>query len=517
LSEENRNYRSFAQSGNFSTLFQSDYVFGHMNGIGYWKAEIAQRIPVIVALLICSSFQVKADPQPDFFAADTAVIKLAQAETSQPKLWQHSDDSQRVTLSIKDCASYGSEYGYPECEGIPRLESEEKLPSGRYRRGFPLSSYFDHFGPRMQATPLPNLNEGDRTEHVVRKPRTLDASPVPKRESRVLTDRTLRKIVRELIIVAFDGQSPPEAGLNSILTTLRAGDAGGVLLRGSNIKSPSQLRALTALLKEASEAPLVIAIERPGAGIAYPSKPGFRMFPTPREMGRKDDALAAFNAYIEMAKELSSVGVNMNIGPNANVCPKDAPASFNRCFSSIPRHAAAFASAFNFAHADRQVLTAMRFQPSVEKDASLDMMRAMVNSRAPDALIIGIDKAQYILDKMIIEAQDSIWKAGFRGTVIYEISDESKKQSVSNALVLALEAGGDMVLLSSPREHQANIVISTVKALRLAMSEGRVSMDRIINAYQYAQRLKKQLRMWEELRLGEYRNFTSSTGRKKAR
>ena len=155
----------------------------------------------------------------------------------------------------------------------------------------------------------------------------------------------------------------------------------------------------------------------------------------------------------------------------------------------------------------------MRFKTSSAEQTSLEMMRVMTDSRGPDALVIDINDADYIRENMIFGAEDSLWKAGFDGAIIFDISERSKKQSVSNALVSALESGGDLVLVSTPRERQADLAVSAANALRWAINGGQISEDRILNAYKYAQSLKTSLKASKGYRLRHNPDLTSSTGR----
>ena len=282
------------------------------------------RVLVLAAVFVCLAVQSRADPGLPTSFPDASALIPVQAGSEEIVIPVDYSGSKTPRLSIKDCAAYGSEYGYPECIGIPSTKPKRKFRPRAKKPDFPLAPYFQQYRPRKRVTPAPKQKAPPRSAEAKPNPYSDNAPRPEQRKPPRLSLQQLTKIAGELLIVTFDGQFTPEAGLKSIRDVLRSGAAGGVLIRNSNITSPFQLQALTSLLRDASKTPLLIAIERPGAGIEYPSKPGFKMFPTPREMARKKDPHAAFNAYGDMAKELLSVGVNMNIGPNANVCPENA-------------------------------------------------------------------------------------------------------------------------------------------------------------------------------------------------
>ena len=78
---------------------------------------------------------------------------------------------------------------------------------------------------------------------------------------------TVRELVGQRFVVALSGTSPSPA----LLGRVRRGEIGGVILFGSNIESPAQLRRLTATLQEAARdggrPPLLIATDQEGGQV----------------------------------------------------------------------------------------------------------------------------------------------------------------------------------------------------------------------------------------------------------
>ena len=75
---------------------------------------------------------------------------------------------------------------------------------------------------------------------------------------------TLSQLVGQRLVVAFKGTTASR----SLRARIRAGQIGGVILFGSNVASPSQLKALTAKLQQAAhnggQPPLLITTDQEG-------------------------------------------------------------------------------------------------------------------------------------------------------------------------------------------------------------------------------------------------------------
>src|SRR5437870_10875874 len=72
---------------------------------------------------------------------------------------------------------------------------------------------------------------------------------------------TVAQLVGQRLVVAIRGTSPGA----QVLERVRAGQVGGVILFGANVRTPAQVRSLTARLQSAARAggqpPLLIAID----------------------------------------------------------------------------------------------------------------------------------------------------------------------------------------------------------------------------------------------------------------
>jgi beta-N-acetylhexosaminidase len=139
----------------------------------------------------------------------------------------------------------------------------------------------------------------------------------------------LSEQVGQLIIMSFKGTAAPPY----VLAALRERRAAGVILFGGNVASPGQLRALTRQLRRAGENP-VIAVDQEGGSVRIipwaPPVASAREQAAGGTVGR--DARAGATA-------LRRVGINVSLGPVADVPSVPEAALAGRSFSRRPKRA----------------------------------------------------------------------------------------------------------------------------------------------------------------------------------
>src|SRR6266536_1725959 len=121
---------------------------------------------------------------------------------------------------------------------------------------------------------------------------------------------TLRQQVGQLIVVGFEGTSVPTA----LVPTLNGDGVSGVILFGRNVASRSQLRSLTAGLQRAGGGDLLVSVDQEGGEVRRLS------WASPRrsESSQRTEELARSEA-VQGARDLRSVGINLNLAPVADV------------------------------------------------------------------------------------------------------------------------------------------------------------------------------------------------------
>ena len=120
------------------------------------------------------------------------------------------------------------------------------------------------------------------------------------------------------LMVGFEG-TELNRDLEFLIDTIKV---GGIVLFARNLENPGQIRHLCASIHEytrsSGQPPLFIAIDQEGGQVARLRKP-FTQFPGNSKM--KDIKDAKYFARVT-AKELKSVGINMNLAPVMDVAPE---------------------------------------------------------------------------------------------------------------------------------------------------------------------------------------------------
>jgi hypothetical protein len=427
------------------------------------------RFLAVVSACVC--FTVNAEAVPVFRPQTSALLQTIQDGGQKRDVWRSpSSLDQFPRLGAEDCARYGRENGYPECDGVPiaAKPAEAAAPPAPPSPQEPETTA----PPAPLAAPLPVRRAGLPEK----KPPSAWQSGTTRVETPDVPDDGLGRTLGALLIATFDGSDPIQDGPKWAAGALRDGRIGGVLLRGANIESPVQLIALTSFLTEGQRLPPLILIERPGgAGDALTGKAGFQALASAREIGAQGDALEAFTVYQQLADSLSAAGIGMNLGPNATACPDDGAAP--DCFGSEPLHSAAFATAFNLAHQSRGVLTGLRYVP---RSGGLAALYEIMKRKAPDALIVGDD----------LDMPKTLRLARYSGAIILDRAEEAGRPRAGPILAEALRRSADMVLFRS----SADLSGPDLAAVRSAIDSGALSKARIEDAARRAGVLRMQLK-----------------------
>ncbi|WP_434055686.1 MAG: glycoside hydrolase family 3 N-terminal domain-containing protein [Roseibium sp.] len=179
----------------------------------------------------------------------------------------------------------------------------------------------------------------------------------------------VRQKIGQMILVGFVGNSPSRTGVRRVLEQLEAGEIGGVLYLGRNLKNKQTVQRMNAAFREAAPAalPPLIAIDQEGGRVQrLRGRDGFPETPSAKQIARKGSPNDAESTYRVLAKNLADWGFTLTLGPVVDVDanPRNPIIGrLGRSYSSDPKRVAAFGAAFVSAHRAQGILTALKHFP----------------------------------------------------------------------------------------------------------------------------------------------------------
>ncbi len=314
-------------------------------------------------------------------------------------------------------------------------------------------------------------------------------------------------MVGQLLLSGFTGKRPADADVQRTARALRDGRLSGVFVSDANIASFRQLhQLLLSIRKEGGDTIPFIAIEQAGGpDSALSEEKGFAFYASPNAVSSERDPYEATRLYRGMASELSSLGVNLNMGPSADVCRDEGVNLSASCFGTSASDVAVFARAYSAGHHDRGVLTALRhasrravFQPSKPEPASKALLRSVMTVDSADALVVRVKTMERL--PFGLQSASRLRKVtGFRGAMIFDLDLGVSGAPVryQEAIIKAFQTGADIVLIRNPTVLPADFASIGYDAVESGIDTGRLQMARIEDSYRRVQRLKDRLRRLE--------------------
>lgn len=324
---------------------------------------------------------------------------------------------------------------------------------------------------------------------------------------------TSREKIGQLFMVGFLGtRVTPD-----LAAFLKDYQPGGVILFSRNLESVEQIVELTNDLQQCSpKSPLLIAIDQEGGRVSRLPK-GFTIFPPCQLIGRCHSSELAYAAAATIAKELKSVGINMNMAPVLDVNSNpDNPVIGDRAFGSDPetvielglvtaaglqdskvvacgKHFPGHGDTNADSHkelpvvvASRERLEAVEFAPFRRATAAgvASLMTAHVLYRALDERLpatLSPDIVTHLLREQM----------GYDGVVL---TDDLEMHAIvdhygpGDAAVRALLAGCDVLLICKERDRE----IAAFEAIEKAVASGTIDTARLDRSVARIQRIKQR-------------------------
>jgi len=337
---------------------------------------------------------------------------------------------------------------------------------------------------------------------------------------------TLTDKVGQLVMVGFRGTEVDAT--SPVVRDLVQWNLGGVILFDEdvalsepvrNVVSPEQLSTLTSRLQSFSSSPLLIAIDQEGGRVnrLKPSM-GFPETQSHQRLGEGSPD-STYEKTLPLATALRQAGINLNLGPvvDLSVRPDNFIVKKERTFSADPRQVVLHATAYMRAHDEAGVLCALKHFPghgSSKSDSHLGMADVTKTWSAAELEPYRelCASAPVVMTAHVFQRNlDSEWPAtlskkiitgllrddmGYDGVVM---SDDLAMHAIAGhygfeaAVEHALNAGVDLLLVANNTDYDPDIVEKTVKTILELVRSGRVSEERVNEAFKRVSRLKDKI------------------------
>ena len=317
------------------------------------------------------------------------------------------------------------------------------------------------------------------------------------------------------MIVGFRGSRL--AQVPWLRTALRDTGMGGVILfdrdqltgAQRNILSPDQVKTLVADLRAAAgDREILVSVDQEG-GIVTRLSPahGFPAVASEAEIGRGTVA-GARTWGRNLARTLASVGINLNFAPvvDLNVNPKSpAIGALDRSFSADPAVVVEMATAEIEAHRAAGVRTTLKHFPGIGsstantdfgvadvtktwKPVELEPFRQLIEAGTADLVMAGhVVNGQLDPDHPASLSRPTVTDV-LRGELAWTgpvVTDDLQAKAIvaafgfAEAIVLALEAGNDLLLFANQQAYDPRILGRAIDAVEAAVKSGRLTEARI--------------------------------------
>ena len=279
---------------------------------------------------------------------------------------------------------------------------------------------------------------------------------------------------------------------------------GGVILFSRNLVNAEQIATLTNDLQEiAGDIPLLMAIDQEGGRVSrLPSD--FTIFPPAATVAQSGSTDLAYQAATVTAKELRSVGINMNMAPVLDIHTNpENPIIGNRAFGTEPKQVCKMGAATITGLQDHGVLACGKHFPG-HGDTSTDSHLELPSVHASRERLeeIELEPFRYAIEHGLqammtahvhYPALDPAYPAtlsptilsgllrqdlGFSGVIL---SDDLEMRAildhahVGDAAIRSLQAGADMLLICKSRM----LATDTYQALDRALASGELNPTQI--------------------------------------
>lgn len=334
---------------------------------------------------------------------------------------------------------------------------------------------------------------------------------------------SLEEQVAGLLVVGFRGARLADAPW--VRDALRAG-LGGVILfdrdqltgRTRNVLSPAQVTALTRNLRDAAGRGIVVAVDQEG-GIVTRLSPAYGFPAVASEATIGHGSVSAAHAWARtIATTLADAGFTLNFAPvvDLDVNPRSpAIGALDRSFSADPDVVVQMATIELGAHRAAGVRTALKHFPGIGSSTTntdfgvadvtktwspreLEPFRRLIAAGLVDLVMAGHVVNGQLDPKRPASLSAPTVRGVLRGQLGWDgivVTDDLQAVAITRsfgrdeAVILALEAGNDVLLFANQGVYEPGVVGRVVETVVAAVRAGRLSAAAIRTSWEKVQRL----------------------------
>ncbi len=313
------------------------------------------------------------------------------------------------------------------------------------------------------------------------------------------------RMIAQMLVLGFSGTSSADTGAQKLAQHLAAGRIGGVCFLGNNTRNRPGVESLTRLFHSAAKTgkPLISVDQEGGAVQRLGAKTGWSAIPAPQAVAARNTPEQARGIYAQMARELKAAGFNLNLAPVVDLGfePKNPIVyKWGRAFGKDGATVAEYAGAFVEGHRSQGVLTAHKHFPGHgstfvdSHDRPVDLtptwradelvpfreltrrglIDIVMSGHLTHAKLTGGLPATLSPTAVRLLRQD----IGFNGAIMTDDLDMKAIRSsftLEDAIVRAVSAGHDLVLLSNSLQPDDMLPQKAVAAVKAAVAAGRIA------------------------------------------
>ncbi len=307
-----------------------------------------------------------------------------------------------------------------------------------------------------------------------------------------------------------------------------------------NIISPSQVSKLTSSLQTHSKVPLLITVDQEGGLVQRLKKRhGFAKVMAPGDVGKKDDASFTYKESQKLARDLKSVGINLNFSPSADVNTNPMNpviGKIKRSYSKNPEKVAMHIREFIRSHRDLSIGTTIKHFPghgSSKSDShkgfvdvtetwdelELIPFKSMIDEGNVDIIMSahifngGLDPLYPGTLSKIVITDLLRGHMNYRGVII---SDDMNMSAITDhygfkrSIELSINAGIDILLYGNNLIYEKNIARKVHGAIKELIQEGKVTENQINESFNRIMNLKKKLKLINKFKMTSTTKSTRS-------